>query len=102
MNNGLFAERLTTALMNKGMSQYQLAKLVGTNAQTINKYYKGLRTPRKDVLVRMARVLGVSPSWLIGLDSKMENPVRAEIDKRLDDMTEEQLSKLLRFIEDYM
>lgn len=103
MDNGKFAERLTTSLAKRGLTQTEFAKRVGESKQTIYKYTKGITKPSKqEKIQRMALVLCVSPAWLLGIEDNEPKGVRGEIDARLDSMSDEQLEKLLQFIDNFM
>lgn len=60
-------KRLQEVRESRGLSQSALAKRVGVTQQAIAQYESGKRTPTGDVLVRLAQVLGVSSSYLLGL-----------------------------------
>lgn len=62
-----------------GWSQRQLAEKADCSQQAIASYEKGDRMPSGDVLVRIARILGVSSAYLLG---HTDNPER---DDRLPD-----------------
>jgi len=105
MSNGKFAERLTNSLAKKGITPSQLARYVGTNRQTIYKYCKGLSKPKDETVTRkISIILGVSPSWLLGITDEVQTQgsVRKEIDSLLDEMDNDQLNKLIKFIKDFM
>ena len=72
-----FIYRLTVLLDDFNMSQTQLAKKIQTSNVTICRYLTGERTPRLDVVTRIASVFGVSLDYLLGLtdekDIKIQN-----------------------------
>lgn len=61
---------LRAARERLGLTQHQLARLVGVaGGERISRWELGLDEPRPDLLVRLARVLGLSPAdLLIGAD----------------------------------
>lgn len=65
------AERLGDAMAARDMRQIDLANAAGIYVGTINNYLKGKYSPKKDKLEVLARALGVSPVWLMGLDVPM-------------------------------
>ncbi len=69
-----FAEKLSCVLSQRGMTQRELANLAGVDECSMSRYVNGTRKPCMDVLVRMARTLGVSVEYLTGNDEKI--PVR--------------------------
>ena len=70
-----FSYRLTVLLDENNMTQTQLAEKIGTSNVTICRYLTGERTPRIDVLTKIAYVFNVSLDYLLGLseDKKVEN-----------------------------
>lgn len=66
----MFQENLKALRMKKGMTQEELATRLHIVRQTISKWEKGLSVPDSDLLIRLAEVLEVSVSELLG--SKIE------------------------------
>lgn len=62
-------ERLRIALSNKNMKQSVLAYRIGVDRSYISNYLSGKYEPSYEILQKMADVLGVSMSWLKGVDS---------------------------------
>lgn len=62
-------DRIKKARTGKGWTQEQLGALCGTTKQTIFKYETGIieDIPLSRV-EKLARVLDVSPAWLVGWD----------------------------------
>ena len=65
---------------NKGISQEELAVRLHVVRQTVSKWEKGLSVPDADVLIRMAEVLEVPVSKLLGIEIN---------DTAIENMTEE-------------
>ena len=61
----------------KGLSQAQVAEMVGANQATISKIEKGIGNPTLSMINRIAKALGVHPSALFGLDPLRERALRA-------------------------
>ena len=53
----------------KGLTQRQLADMVGANQATISKIEKGIGNPTLSMINRIASALGVHPSELFTLDT---------------------------------
>ena len=66
----MFSENLKTLRKQKGFSQEELASRLHVVRQTISKWEKNLSVPDADTLIRLAEILGVSVSELLG--SKIE------------------------------
>lgn len=62
-----FVEKLYEAWYNSGMTQEQVADLVGTGRQTINSYLNGWRVPNATMLAKMCSLFKVSADYLLGL-----------------------------------
>lgn len=61
----MFAERVIAARHARGLTQKELAVLVGVSQQAITNIEKGLaRSNRR--LLQLADALGVAPEWLVG------------------------------------
>lgn len=67
----MFSENLKTLRKQKGFSQEELASRLHVVRQTISKWEKNLSVPDADTLIRLAEILEVSVSELLG--SKIEN-----------------------------
>ena len=68
----MLAENLKVLRKKKGFSQEELAVRVNVVRQTVSKWEKGLSVPDADALVKLAEVLGVSTSELLGEEVKNE------------------------------
>ena len=66
-----FHERLKFAISIRGYTQTQLANLTGINKSLICDYLKGRYLAKQDKLDTLARVLRVSPTWLMGFETEM-------------------------------
>ncbi|MFS2103654.1 helix-turn-helix domain-containing protein [Ralstonia sp. Ralssp135] len=64
-----FAEHLTQAREERGMSQRELARRVGVNSETISRYERGLKEPMLKSLVALAQELDCSIDFLVGLEN---------------------------------
>ena len=62
-----FSYRLTVLLDENNMKQTELANKIGTSNVTICRYLNVERTPRLDVVSRIANVFQVSLDYLLGL-----------------------------------
>ena len=67
----MFSKNLKTLRKQKGFSQEELASRLHVVRQTISKWEKNLSVPDADTLIRLAEILEVSVSELLG--SKIEN-----------------------------
>lgn len=59
-----------------GISQEELAGIVGTNQKQISRYENGQNDPTAEVLATIARALKTTPDWLMGFDDLTDDEVR--------------------------
>ena len=69
----MFGENLKTLRKQKGFSQEELATRLHVVWQTISKWEKNLSVPDADTLIRLAEILEVSVSELLGAKIENEN-----------------------------
>ena len=69
----MFGENLKTLSKQKGFSQEELATRLHVVRQTISKWEKNLSVPDADTLIRLAEILEVSVSELLGAKIENEN-----------------------------
>ncbi len=69
----MFSENLKTLRKQKGFSQEELAGRLHFVRQTISKWEKNLSVPDADTLIRLAEILEVSVSELLGTNIAKEN-----------------------------
>jgi transcriptional regulator with XRE-family HTH domain len=73
----LIGRRIATKRELTGLSQQQLADMLGVSKGAVGQYEVGLTTPRPKRFERIAEVLGVTVEWLLtGNDA--EEKVRAQ------------------------
>ncbi len=68
-------ERIKSLLLQKGMTQKQLAQEVGCTEAAVSHYVKGDRIPRSSVMTKIAIALGTTSDYLtegIPQDAKSE------------------------------
>ena len=69
----MFGENLKTLRKQKGFSQEELATRLHVVRQTISMWEKNLSVPDADTLIRLAEILEVSVSELLGAKIENEN-----------------------------
>lgn len=67
-----FSARLSKALKYRGIKQTELAQKSGIYRGTINNYVNGKYEAKQLNLMKIAKVLNVSETWLMGFDVPME------------------------------
>ena len=71
--NSVFAKRLRELIESTGVSQAELANVVGVTRQAINSYTLGNTVPNSDVLTDIAKYFDVSADYLLGLTDVKSN-----------------------------
>ncbi len=79
----VFHSRLMQALSEKGMKPAELAAATGISKARISQYTNGVYVPKSEAACLIARALGVSETWLMGMDSVKE-PERSNISEVID------------------
>lgn len=65
--------RLRYAASLKGISQTDICKETGASAHTVSFWFTGKCEPRLKQLCKMAKMLGVSTDWLLGMEDSDAN-----------------------------
>lgn len=63
-----FKDRLRQAMKNADLNQTELSKITNIRQSSISDWLKGKYLAKQDKVELLARVLNVSPTWLMGLD----------------------------------
>ena len=96
-DNTVFAERLRYYREKAKLSQKELARVIGINVTTYNKYETRGNEPKIEILIKLANVLGVDVNALVGYepaddDSQKDNAA----DEPKDDAEKEKALAELR------
>ena len=65
------ATRLKDARLLRGLSQIELADLLGVTKQAISQYENGIVTPKSDITFKMSEVLNIPLAYFSMPDSNM-------------------------------
>lgn len=68
----IFSERITELMTRHGFSQRDLATKAGVTESAMSYYVKGERTPRSDVLTRVANALNTTTDYLLGASNSAD------------------------------
>jgi len=74
MPDSLLGERIKQARLTTGLTQEELAVVVGTNAVSIYRYESGLHIPKLDITSKLANALNCNLTWLVTGQGDMKNP----------------------------
>jgi len=71
--------KISKLLEDKGVTQRDLAKMVGVTEVTISRYINGIREPKGSILNDIAIALNVSSDYLLGRNVSSSKPVGVKI-----------------------
>lgn len=91
MNNYKIAEARTA----KGWSQSEFAKRLGTTQQQVARYESGENDVKSSIIVKMSNVLGVTISYLLGLEAPDAAPDETAVVRNMRRMAPEGRAALL-------
>lgn len=85
----------------RGVTQYELGKLIGGSQHQIARYESGERVPQADTLAKIARALECSADYLLGLSEKPGEQaplLSGNLQLLLSTLSTDELDKIERFI----
>lgn len=105
----MFYENFKRLCSERGTTPTAVAKAMGISTSMTANWKKG-GVPRSDTLQKVADYFGVSVSYLLGVvddpdpialvdPSKKAPPIIEKIDEAMQDMTEEELADLEKYVE---
>ena len=65
-----FAQRLTLAINQSGMTPAEISRKTGISEGAISSYKSGRYKAKQDYVYLLAQALNVSPGWLMGFDEE--------------------------------
>ena len=66
----MVGKRLATLRQEKGMTQNELAKVLGLSLNSISLYERDLSQPNDETKIQIARLFGVSMDYLMGMSER--------------------------------
>lgn len=97
-----FGDRLLQLRKQRGWSQPELARRIGTSGDIIGRYERGEMTPSVQVARRIARVLDVTLDYLIGehdLPEALKDPAMLDRWKALEEIPTEDRDRILYLVD---
>lgn len=100
----IFAKRLKERAQQLGISDREAARQCNLEERRYAHYAGGRREPDLETLVRIAKGLGTTPNWLLGLDGEGKRPTKREVivervTMAAEELTDEQLKLIAIQIE---
>ena len=92
----IFSERTSTLMHQYGLNQKDLAKMAGVTESAMSYYIKGERTPRSDVLTRIAKAHNTTTDYLLGItntSAQSKNKELHYLQRNLEKLDPERLKK---------
>lgn len=92
----VFSERLIVLMKQNRINQKELAQKAGVTESAMSYYVKGDRTPRSDVLTRIAKALETTTDYLLGTSGSVSEISCGELQylqRNLGKLDQEQLKR---------
>lgn len=77
--NNMMGDLIKTERLSKGLTQSELGKALGLSASTIGMYEQNRRMPDVETLMKLSKILDVSPVYLMGWESFHENTIQTNL-----------------------
>ncbi len=98
-----FGVRLQEIRKSRGLTQAQLADIIGLDAKTISRIESGGRFPKKENLEKIVSALNCNIKDLFNFDYiKSKEELRAYINKKLDTASYNELKYYVRVVDAYL
>ena len=101
--------RIKTLREEHNLTQTELAEIVGVTKTTVSRWETGnIETLKLNILEKLSQRFQVNPAWILGYDvqrkilSKEAETTKAELERSIRLMDEEQLRKTLAFVSEYI
>lgn len=91
-----FKDRFRQAISNSGLTQAEIARRSNIRKQMISDYLKGKYEPKHDRMNRLAKILKVDESWLMGFGDSKNNKEKASNKELLANLNDQRLDELVQ------
>ena len=95
------ANRLKKARVNAGLSQNQVAQMIGLNRPSISEIESGRRKVSAEELVKFSEIYKVKLDWLTGKESESNDDIKDKLQfaaRELSDVRREDLDKVIKIL----
>ncbi len=97
-----FQERLVETRKKRGLSQEELASMIGTQGPAIGRYERGIAKPTIEVATKLSKCLEVSLDYLVGNNSiELDNQMIKRIEQ-INLMDEEDKKMIYTFLDSFI
>ena len=69
MNDYTFGNYLYKLRTQKGLSQFQLGRLLGVSDKTVSKWENGVSKPKLEILIKLSKIFNISVDELLSIRS---------------------------------
>lgn len=98
----LFAKRLHDMRRDKGWSQPEVGKMIGTSGAIIGRYERGEMTPSIEVAKKLAEAFGVTVDYLVSQDGQpalVQDSSMLERIRAINELPQDDREKLLYVVD---
>ena len=103
-----FGDRVSLLLEQQGISQREIAGILGITEATISRYIKGEREPKPEMIANIATILKTTSDYLLGIEDNSQpekmgySRIRRLIARNADGMTDDEKKALISDILSHM
>lgn len=94
----MLSERLKQLRLEAGLTQKQMAEYLNTSQPAYQNWEKGLRSPSKESLEKLAEFFSVSIDYLLGKNDIKNPNEKSELELLIGQLNDEQKQKTIRFL----
>ena len=99
MPTSIFAERLSLLLKEQGISQKELAEVVGVTEASMSRYMHSERIPKSAIIANIATALHTTSDYLLGTETE-GGKIKRLLARNAPSMTNEQKRELINVLFD--
>ena len=93
--------RVKALMKEQGMTQRELARRTGLTEASVCKYLSGARTPQAEAVVLLAKALGTTSDYLLGI-KRDEESIYLDLEKQIlenkENLTSEERMRLIMLL----
>ncbi len=94
-----FCDRLRSLREEKGLTLYQLSRMIGVSEATVQRYESGeIVNPRREKVAALAKALGVTEAFLLDMDSDALDEDVMLLARDMQQLSPERRRKAIRLV----